>query len=252
MVSGLHLGRSLAHLQLRSAGTGRRALKILLVEDHENLREMMADHLVSRGFTVDCAASADEARAALAVTGYDALILDLGLPDVDGNVLLRELRERSDGGPPAILVTARDALQDRVRGLNAGADDYVVKPFELVELEARLRAVLRRPGSRKQEALRCGALVLDPASRVGTVGSTDLELTRREAALLEELLRARGRIVVKDALEDRIYALGEAVSSNALEAVVSRLRRKLAAAKAGVHIDARRGIGYRLVPEDRP
>jgi two-component system, OmpR family, response regulator QseB len=230
---------------LRRHKVGR--LKILLIEDHAALREMVAGHLGARGFAVDEAASADEARAALAVTSYDALVLDLGLPDADGLKLLEEMRGRAGGAVPVIIATARDALDDRVRGLNAGADDYIIKPFDLIELEARLRAVLRRPGGREDTVLRCGFLSLSTVSREARVGSSLLDLTRREAALLEELLRARGRIVVKDALEDRIYALGEDVTSNALEAVVSRLRRKLAAAKAGVHLDARRGIGYRLV-----
>lgn len=225
-------------------------MKILLIEDHAALREMMGAHLASRGFAVDDACSADEARAALSVTSYDGLILDLGLPDIDGIELLAEIRGRTGGSVPVIVVTARDAIGDRIHGLNAGADDYVVKPFDLVELEARLRAVLRRPGAREDTSLRCGALSLNTVSRQASAGSVILDLTRREAALLEELLRARGRIVVKDALEDRIYALAEDVTSNALEAIVSRLRRKLAAAGAGVHLEARRGIGYRLTAGD--
>jgi two-component system, OmpR family, response regulator QseB len=222
-------------------------LKILLVEDHAALREMMTGYLATRGFAIDGASTADEARAALSVASYDALILDLGLPDGDGIELLDEIRVRTGGTLPAIIVTARDALDNRVRGLNAGADDYIVKPFDLIELEARLRAVLRRPGVREDTNLRCGALSLNTASREASVAATILDLTRRETALLEELLRARGRIVVKDVLDERIYALGEDVSSNALEAVVSRLRRKLGAAGAGVRLDAKRGIGYRLV-----
>jgi DNA-binding response OmpR family regulator len=227
-------------------------LKILLIEDHAGLRTMVAGYLTSRGFAVDEAGSVDEVRAAMAVTSYDALVLDLGLPDGDGIKLLEEARRRTSGAVPVIVMTARDALDDRVRGLNAGADDYIVKPFDLIELEARLRAVLRRPGGREDMTLRCGALNLNTVSREASVGNVVLDLTRREATLLEELLRARGRIVVKDALEDRIYALGEAVTSNALEAVVSRLRRKLAAANAGVQLDSRRGIGYRLVAGAEP
>ena len=182
-------------------------MKILLIEDHAALREMVAGHLTSRGFAVDEAASADEARAALSVTSYDVLVLDLGLPDGDGIELLEETRRKTSAAVPVIVVTARDALDERVRGLNAGADDYIVKPFDLVELEARLRAVLRRPGGREDMILRCGRLHLNTVSREASVGIALLDLTRREAALLEELLRARGRIVVKDALEDRIYAL---------------------------------------------
>ena len=131
--------------------------------------------------------------------------------------------------------------------MNTGADDYIVKPFELVELEARLRAVLRRPGVREDIVLSYGPLALDTVSREASVRGVLLDLSRREAALLEELLRAAGRIVVKDTLEDRLYALDRSVTANALEAIVSRLRKKLAAAHASVRIDTKRGVGYRLL-----
>jgi two-component system, OmpR family, response regulator QseB len=220
-------------------------MKVLLVEDHDAMREMISDHLVERGFTVDAVGRAEDAYAALAVTSYDALVLDLGLPDTDGMQLLRAARRRS--ALPTLIVTARDALDDRTRGLNAGADDYITKPFELVELEARLRAVLRRPGVREDIILTYGALTLDTVSREVSVGGIVLDLSRREAALLEELLRAAGRIVVKDTLEDRLYALDRSVTDNALEAIVSRVRKKLTAAHAGVRIDTKRGVGYRLL-----
>jgi DNA-binding response OmpR family regulator len=222
-------------------------MKVLLVEDHDAMREMISDHLVERGFIVDAVGLAEDARAALAVASYDALILDLGLPDTDGMQLLREARTRTARQLPALIVTARDALDDRTRGLNAGADDYITKPFELVELEARLRAVLRRPGVREDIILAYGAIALDTVSREASVGGIVLDLSRREAALLEELLRAAGRIVVKDTLEDRLYMLDQSVTDNALEAIVSRVRKKLAAAHAGVHIDTKRGVGYRLL-----
>src|SRR6266851_6527594 len=121
-------------------------MRILLVEDHVALREIIAGHLSERGFAIDAVACAEDARLALAAAAYDALILDLGLPDADGMEILREVRGRIAHHLPALILTARDALQDRVHGLNAGADDYMVKPFDLTELEARLRAVLRRPG----------------------------------------------------------------------------------------------------------
>src|SRR5215813_11314946 len=222
-------------------------MKVLLVEDHPAMREMISDHLVERGFTVDAFGCAEDAYAALAVASYDALVLDLGLPDADGMQLLKEVRACTVRDLPTLIVTARDALDDRTRGLNAGADDYIVKPFELVELEARLRAVLRRPGVREDIVLSYGTLALDTVSREASVKGVLLDLSRREAALLEELLRAAGRIVVKDTLEDRLYALDRSVTDNALEAIVSRLRKKLAAAHAGVRIDTKRGVGYRLV-----
>jgi DNA-binding response OmpR family regulator len=221
-------------------------MKVLLVEDHAAMRGMISDHLVECGFIVDAVGRAEDAYAALAVSSYDALVLDLGLPDTDGMQLLRKARAGTARHLPTLIVTARDALDDRTRGLNAGADDYIVKPFELVELEARLRAVLRRPGVREDIILTFGALALDTVSRETSVGGIVLDLSRREAALLEELLRAAGRIVVKDTLEDRLYALDRSVTDNALEAIVSRVRKKLAAAHAGVRIDTKRGVGYRL------
>jgi len=221
-------------------------MRILLVEDHGAMRGMIADHLGERGFAVDAVASAEDARSALATTAYDALILDLGLPDADGMEVLREVRARKADHVPALILTARDALQDRVRGLNAGADDYIVKPFDLTELEARLRAVLRRPGMRNEITYTCGALAFDTVTRETTVGGVVLDLTRRDGDLLEELLRAAGRVVVKDVLERRLYTFDDPVTPNALEAAVSRLRRKLSAAQADVRIETKRGIGYRL------
>jgi DNA-binding response OmpR family regulator len=226
-------------------------MRVLLVEDHAAMREMVAGHLAKRGFAVDTAGSAAEAREALAAASYDALILDLGLPDGDGMGILLEARARTAGRLPALLVTARDALEDRVGGLNAGADDYIVKPFDLIELEARLRAVLRRPGARGSTAvLRCGELTFDPTSRQASVRGLALDLGRRETDLLEELLRAGGRLVVKDTLEERLYSFNEPVTANALEAAVSRLRKRLAVAGAGARVDTKRGIGYRLVEEE--
>ena len=225
-------------------------MQVLLVEDHPAMREMVADHLARRGFAVDAVGCAREAYAALAIVAYDALLLDLGLPDADGITVLSEARAASAGNLPVLIVTARDALEDRVRGLNAGADDYIVKPFDLTELEARLRAVLRRSGPRAELTLCCGRLAFDPASRQATVGGVVLDLTRRETDLLEQLLRAAGRTVVKDTLEERLYSFGERVTPNALEAAVSRLRKRLANVTAGVRIETKWGIGYRLVVGD--
>ena len=222
-------------------------MRILLLEDHPTLRQMIADHLAQRGFAVDAIERGEEAIAALDAAPYDALILDLGLPDLDGMEVLATLQERSPGRLPTLVVTARDALEERVAGLDAGADDYIVKPFALAELEARLRAVLRRPGGRDGPVRACGRLVLDVASRAVSVEGVPLDLSRREAALLEELLRARGRVVVKDTLEERLYGFDEPVTPNALEAAVSRLRRRLGEAGAGIRIETKRGIGYRLV-----
>src|SRR3954454_7678874 len=157
---------------------------------------MIGGHLARCGFAVDAVERGEDALAAVATLAYDALILDLGLPDLDGMEVLAALRERTAGGLPVLVVTARDALDDRVRGLDAGADDYIVKPFALAELEARLRAVLRRPGGRNGPVRACGRLVFDVTARAASVDGVPLDLTRREAALLEELLRAARRVVV--------------------------------------------------------
>ena len=225
-------------------------MRVLLLEDHADLREMIGDYLTRRGFAVDAVECGEEAIAAVSTTTYDAVVLDLGLPDIDGIEVLATVRAWTKGRLPALIVTARDSIDDRVKGLNAGADDYIVKPFDLAELEARLRSVLRRPGARSEITLGIARLLFDVASREAFVGDRALGLSRREAALLEELLRAGGRIVVKDALEDRLYAFDEAVTSNALEAAVSRLRKKLSTARSGVAIETKRGIGYRLFAGD--
>lgn len=221
-------------------------MKILLVEDHRPMREMIADHLVEQGFAVEAVGRGGEALAAADGIEYDAVILDLGLPDIDGMEFLRALRGGSRAAVPVLILTARDGVEDRIHGLNQGADDYLVKPFNLTELEARLRAVLRRPGPRRGRVYALGALSFDTVSRAARFGDAALDLTRREAALLEELLRAAGQVIAKDVLEDRLYALDDAGSANALEAAVSRLRKKLAAASPVLRIEAKRGIGYRL------
>jgi two-component system, OmpR family, response regulator QseB len=221
-------------------------MRVLLVEDHHAMREMVADHLTERGFAVDAVGRGDQAIAAAGVAPMDAVILDLGLPDMDGMDVLRSLRA-SRPELPAIILTARDSVDDRVLGLNSGADDYIVKPFNLVELEARLRAVLRRAGNPRGTTYLLGGVSFDTVTREATAFGKSLDLTRREAALLEELIRLPGQVITKDRLEDRLYALEDAGSANALEAAVSRLRRKLAAARATLQIETKWGIGYRLI-----
>lgn len=224
-------------------------MKVLVVEDHPALRSLLVEHLLQAGFAVDGAECGREAQALLEVVSYDTMILDLGLPDMDGMVLLEKRRHTVNADLPCIILTARDAVQSRVDGLNTGADDYILKPFDMLELEARLRAVLRRPGSRMNTRLRCGNLMLEPETRLMSVeGQSDpVALARREAMLLEELLRITPRIVIKERLEERLYAFNEPVTLNAIEALVSRLRRKLASAGANSRIDTVRGLGYRLL-----
>ncbi len=221
-------------------------MRVLVIEDHPAMRDIITGYLRNLGFAADAVGRGDDALVAAATTAYDAVILDLGLPDMDGMDVLRCLRAEKGNGPPALIVTARDRIEDRVGGLNAGADDYLVKPFDLTELEARIRAVLRRPGARREPIYLYGDVSFDPATRTAYVAGRSLDLARREASVLEELIRAVGRIVVKDMLEDRLYGFEQEVSSNALEQAISRLRRKLAEAGSDVRIEVSRGIGYRL------
>lgn len=219
-------------------------MRLLLIEDHQALREMTRAHLAERGFTVDAFASVADGLEALAGVTYDVLIVDLGLPDGDGVTLLRANAERS--AMPAVVLTARDQVEDKIGGLDAGADDYVVKPVDLGELEARIRAVLRRPGARQAASLQFDTVRFDTRSREVWIGEEPLQLPRRESLLLEHLMRADGRVVVRDLLEERLYGYEDEVTPNALEAAVSRLRRSLADAGARITVEAQRGVGYRL------
>lgn len=223
-------------------------MKALLIEDNPELRGMIGSHLAKTGFVVDALATGDHARAALAASTYDILLLDLGLPDCDGLDLVSEFARQS-GTPPIIVITARDSLTSRLAGLHAGADDYLVKPFDLLELQARVHAVLRRPRDRSTGVVSCGDLKLDLVSREGFIEDRPMMLARREAAMLEVLLRAEGRTVVRDVLEERLYSFDEPVTPNAIEAVVSRLRRKLNVLGSKTRILTKRGIGYRMAQE---
>jgi DNA-binding response OmpR family regulator len=219
-------------------------MNLLVVEDNTALNDMIAAHLRERSFTVSAAHTGAMAIAAIAATNYDAIILDLGLPDMDGMDVLRAVRDA--GNVPVLILTARDAVEHRVAGLDAGADDYIIKPFDLTEFEARLRAVLRRPGTRNAPGLSYGDLSFDPACHAARAGDRSVELTKREAALFETLIAHGERIVVRDALAERLYGDTSEVSANALEATVSRLRRKVIQLESGVSIETMRGIGYRL------
>ena len=223
-------------------------MRVLLVEDHPPLAEAVRDALRRSGFAVDHVSTAQEAREMAAMADYALILLDLGLPDGDGLRLLPVLR---DGGRvPIIVLTARDQLADRLAGLDSGADDYVVKPVEMPELIARCRAVLRRPGDRSGTTLRIGALSLDTSARSVSVNDVPLALGRREVGVLEQLMRAAGRVVSRPVLEEAIYGFVDAVGPNALDAAVSRLRRGLEAAGCPLPIVTVRGIGWMLPRED--
>jgi DNA-binding response OmpR family regulator len=221
-------------------------MKLLVVEDHQDLRALLQGHLERMGFAVDAVATGQEALDAIAAADFDALILDLGLPDMDGMQVLA-CCERRRRRVPCIILTARDALESRLAGLNRGADDYVLKPFDISELEARVRAVLRRAQGGREPRLSLGNVAFEPDSRHATVAGREIDLLRREAMLLEEMLRVWPRIVVKERMEEHLYASRENVTLNAVEALISRLRRKLRDGGANVLIDTVRGVGYRMV-----
>ena len=226
-------------------------MKLLLVEDTAALADLTRDALAQEGLAVDVARTAAEALATLDVARPDVVVLDLGLPDGDGLDLLARIR-RSGCGPPVLVVTARGGLNDRVEGLDGGADDYMVKPAAPAEIAARCRALLRRPGGLLGRRLVAGRLAFDTASRTACVGERRVAIQRRETDVLELLLRRAGLVVARRAMEDAIYALDEAPGPNALEAAVSRLRKALREADAGVVIHTVRGVGYLLAEGEEP
>lgn len=223
-------------------------MRLLLVEDNRPLAESLKTSLGQAGFTVAVGETAAEARSILAESRFDALVIDLGLPDADGITIIEALRARSDS-TPAMILTARDGLRDRVDGLNAGADDYLAKPFATEELIARLRALLRRPGSALGQQLSAGNLTLDTSTREVQVQGTSVSLSRREISLLELLLRRAGRVVLKHDIESKLYGSEEEVASNSVEVLVHRLRKRLANLGARVSVTTLRGIGYVLTDQ---
>ena len=221
-------------------------MRILIVEDDPVLADGLTRSLRSADYAVDCINNGAEADHVLAAQPYDLVILDMGLPGLDGFEVLRRLRRRSTT-VPVLVLTARDSLPDRVKGLDAGADDYMVKPFDLPELEARARALIRRGKSGGASALTHGALVLDTAGRRATLRGEPLELSARELGVLEVLMMRSGRVVNKEQLAEQLYGWDEEVGANAIEVYVHRLRRKLE--PAGVSIRTIRGLGYLLERE---
>jgi DNA-binding response OmpR family regulator len=221
-------------------------MRILVVEDEARITEILQEALSRAGFAVDLASRCAEAREALSLTAYDAAVLDLGLPDGDGRELLADLQS-SRTKIPVLVLTARDTVEDRVSGLDAGADDYVVKPFATAEVIARVRALLRRPGGALGVTLQAGNVSFDTVARDVRVGTTALALPRREGAILEHLMRRLGRVVPKTVLEERLYSLDDELESNAIPVHVHHLRRKLEAAAATAEIHTVRGVGYLLI-----
>jgi DNA-binding response OmpR family regulator len=218
-------------------------MRILIVEDDILLAESLTAFLRQAGYEVDCESSGPGADSALSNATYDLLILDIGLPGMDGFGVLYRLRQRGQQ-LPVLILTARDAVEDRVYGLNLGADDYVLKPFQLQELEARVRALLRRSLVGRERKLALGPLVLDLGAHQASREGCPLELTAGEWRILEVLVRRAGRVVTKEQLRDACASRAELVSPNAVEVQISRLRAKLGS--AGISIRTVRGFGYLL------
>jgi len=227
-------------------------MRILIVEDEEGLRRYVRAALEDSGFSIDEAVCLDDATGHVENVPYDAVVLDLGLPDGDGLTLIQTIR-RARGGLPVLVLTARDSVKDRVRGLDTGADDYLVKPFAMEELVARIRALLRRPGQVLGAVLTAGNVTLDTVARNAAVAGAPLNLSRHEMAILEQLMRRQGRLVPKDVLFDNVYGADALPETNTIPVHVHHLRKQLTTLRATVEIETHRGLGYLLlVPKETP
>jgi two-component system OmpR family response regulator len=218
-------------------------MRILIVEDDPALADGLTRSLDQSGYAVDLAANGEQANIMLQNAVYDLAILDLGLPKLDGTEVLRRLRQRG-GRTPVLVLTARDAVEDRVQGLDLGADDYLTKPFNLVELEARIRALIRRGQLGSNASLNCGRLVFDPSGRRAWCGDSPLDLSAREFGVLEVLMMRQGKLVNKEQIMEALCNWDEDLGDNAIEVYIHRLRKKLES--SGARIRTIRGLGYLL------
>ena len=218
-------------------------MRVLIVEDSQPLSQALVRGLAAEGYACDEAATGEQALAFLRQFTYDFIVLDLMLPGIDGLEVLRQLRRRQEA-TRVLVLSARDHVVDRITALDAGADDYLTKPFVLDELLARLRALRRRPLEQAEPVLRVGELELDPRSRTVRAGGADLDLSPKEYALLELLLRERGRVFSRAQIFERLYDGASETSDKAIEVIMSTLRAKLSRAGAADLIETRRGFGY--------
>ena len=217
-------------------------MRVLVVEDEAVLAGQLATALGEAGYAVDCAADGERADFLGQTERYDAVVLDLGLPKVDGLTILRRWRE-AGLAVPVLVLTARGSWHEKVQGIDGGADDYVAKPFRIEEVLARLRALIRRASGQLTPELRCGPLLLDPRSAKVTLNGTPVRLTSHEFRVLSYLMHHRGRVVSQAELTEHIYAESADRDSNTVEVFIARLRRKLGAS----FIETMRGLGYRIV-----
>lgn len=218
-------------------------MKILLVEDDPSLREIMEEALTDEGYNVEVAADGYDAQMMMERPIYDLVLLDVMLPHVDGFTLLTQLRKRANA-VPVICVTARDAVRDRIRGLDLGADDYLVKPFSVSELLARIRAMSRRQNGMDAGYLTCANLTMKPDAVDGFVDGKSLNLTTKEYELLEFLVRNQGRILTRDQILERVWGLDTETMSSVIDVYVHYLRKKLSETDCGLTIDTKRGMGF--------
>jgi two-component system, OmpR family, response regulator len=219
--------------------------RLLLVEDSIRLQALLSESLRGAAYPLDVVGTVAEARAAMAEVTYDLFIIDLGLPDGDGIALIHEAR-MAGCKTPILVITARAGIDDRIVGLDSGADDYLVKPFSHLELLARIRALLRRPPDLREPILQIGRLMLNETTSEVRAGGRIVGLRASERRLLALLMRQAGRIVPKSTIEERFSEFGRELSGNAVEAHVSRLRKALEETPAGVSIETVRGVGYAL------
>ncbi|MCO5337758.1 response regulator transcription factor [Delftia tsuruhatensis] len=232
-------------------------MRILVVEDNAGIAAGLQANLQQRRYAVDVCSTMADAWHALEMERFDAVLLDLGLPDGDGSEILRRLRSPRrpgsdshalpDPNTPVLILTARDQVRERIAGLDLGADDYLVKPFDIDELEARLRAMLRRAGGQAAPVIRHGELEVDPAARTVRRDGKLVEMSPREFSVLWVLLQARGRVLSRQQIEEHLYSWGTAVESNAVEVHIHHLRKKLGNAS----IVTMRGVGY-FLPAENP
>lgn len=220
-------------------------MRIMLVEDNQRLSDAINAALYKAGFVVDAIATGEEALTAVINQNYDTIILDLGLPDMDGMKVLEELRANKNA-VPVLILTARGTLSDKVAGLNSGADDYLVKPFDVEELIARLKALLRRPSQTVGSVITINNLSFNTENRQVQIDDKLIGLSRKETDLLELLIRSSEKIVTKKSIEMQIYSYGETGSANSIEVLVHRLRKKLADEAAAIEIHTLHGIGYMI------
>lgn len=221
-------------------------MRILIVEDDPALADGLVRSLAQSGYAVDAANNGEQANSLLQNAVYDLAILDLGLPKIDGTEVLRRLRQRG-GKTPVLVLTARDTLEDRVLGLDLGADDYMTKPFNLVELEARVRALIRRSQLGANAQMQCGNLKFDPTARRVWLGDNPLEMSAREIGVLEVMMLRQGKVVNKEQIMEALCNWDEDLGENAIEVYIHRLRKKLEF--SGANIRTIRGLGYLLEAE---